>query len=75
MVDRIILDFENNTITWDTENQKGTEICPGLKERKEPILAAMGYEMADFSPIKAAFEAFMNGEINLAELEEKLDQL
>ena len=32
MADKVTLDFETGMITWDMENQKGTEHCPDLAE-------------------------------------------
>lgn len=75
MADKITLDFETGMISWDTDTQKGTEHCPDLKERKVAILAAMGYKPIDMGPIKAAFEAYMNGELNEAEFNAVLDEI
>lgn len=61
MADRVILDFENNTIEWDTDHQKGTEVCLDLAERKDAILAAMGYSQIDFSDDIDAINRFING--------------
>ena len=43
MANKVTLDFENNTVIWDTDSQRGTEFCPDLSERRPQILAAMGY--------------------------------
>ena len=49
MSDKITLDFENNTITFDTENQKGTEYYENLYKLKDDILKILGYERIDMS--------------------------
>ena len=43
-MDRITFDFENGTITFDTDGQKGVEIDPKLKEKRAAIMAAAGYD-------------------------------
>lgn len=68
MADKVTIDFENEIITWDTDNQKGTESCPGISKRKNDILTAMGYESVDFSPVVNSFNAFINGQITKDEL-------
>lgn len=51
MADRVTLDFETGMITWDMDSQKGTEYCPDLAERRDKILAAMGYQAGwEFDP-------------------------
>lgn len=71
MADKITLDFENNTITWETDAQNGIEYCPDLAEKKPKILAAMGYGPVDLTPAIKIFEALANGQIS----EEEADQL
>jgi len=68
MANKVTLDFENNTVIWDTNSQRGTEFCPDLSERRPQILAAMGYETVSFSPVVDAINAFINGEIDGEEL-------
>lgn len=74
MADRIILDFENEVITWNTDGQKGTEIYIGLKEKKEAILKAMGYEVVDFSSIVHNINEYINGGISQEELLNKMEE-
>ena len=74
MADRVTLDFETCMITWDMDNQKGTEYCPDLAERRDKILAAMGYETMDFSPAVDAINALMNGKITAEEFNKRLDE-
>ena len=75
MPDRVTLDFETGEITWDTSSQKGTHICPDLKERKPAILAAMGYEAVDFTPTVDAINAYANGQMTEAEFLKRLEEL
>jgi len=63
-MDRLILDFEQNTVEWDSDAQRGTEHFPGLQERKAAILAAMGYKTIDMSGVFGAVNDFMNGVIS-----------
>lgn len=74
MADKVTLDFENNRIIWDNEAQQGEEFCPDLAERKQAILAAMGYETIDFSPAVKILNAFANGEITQEEMVKRLDE-
>lgn len=71
---RVTLDFETGRITWDTDTQKGTEICSDLAERRPAILAAMGYETVDFSPAIKAINAFVNGKISEEEFIKQCDE-
>ena len=72
MADKVTLDFENNTITWDTDAQKGVEYCPELSERKVEILAAMSYKPIDLAPAIKTFEALVNGKISEEEAHQQL---
>lgn len=74
MANKLILDFETNMITWDTDSQKGTEYCDGLAERREAILQAMGYETVDLTPAIKIINAFANGEIKREEMVKRLDE-
>lgn len=74
MADRLILDFEKNEITWDTDAQTGTEICPDLAKRKMRILEAMGYGPIDLTKEVQAINAHVNGEISTEELLGILEQ-
>lgn len=73
MADKITLDFENNTIIWDTDNQQGTETYIGLQEKKEAVLAAIGYEEIDFTPAIDDVNEFINGGISQEELIKRLN--
>ena len=73
-MDRVTLDFEENTITWESDRQTGTEHCADLRERKAEILAAMGYEQWDASAAISALNAFINGEISEQQMEEIFDR-
>lgn len=74
MADKLILDFENNEITWDTDVQTGTEIVPDLAKRKIQILEAMGYGSIDLTKEVQAINAHINGEISQEELLAVLEQ-
>jgi len=67
-MDRITLDFEKNTIEWDTDTQKGAETCEDLKERKPLILAAMGYGEIDITNTVRTAEDFLSGKISREEM-------
>jgi len=41
-MDQIILDFEKNTVIWNTDTKKGVEECPGLSANKQKILDSLG---------------------------------
>jgi hypothetical protein len=70
----LILDFEDETITFDTECQKGTEYYKGLRKKKEEILNVIGYEAIDITAYIRAFNDFANGIISEEELEQILDE-
>ena len=72
-MDRVTLDFENNMVEWDTNNYRGFESCPGLAERKDAILDAMGYHMWDVSDVIGALNSFINGKISPDELHDIFD--
>ncbi len=73
-MDKVTLDFKNNIVEWDTDHQKGTEICPDLGIRKPLILAAMGYGNHDISEVINIVNAFANGEMSIEEVEKKLSE-
>lgn len=75
MADKVTLDFENNTITWDTDSQKGTEFCPDLADRKKAIMDVLGYEPVDFSPAVEAVNDFISGNLSEDEFRKKMDEL
>jgi hypothetical protein len=74
VMDKVTLDFENNTVEWDNDTQKGTEHCPDLHDRKAAILAAMGYELYDLSDVVNTVNAFANGEMTIDELQKRLQE-
>ena len=41
-MDRLILDFEKNEITIETDNQVGTEIVSDLSEKKADVYKLLG---------------------------------
>lgn len=73
-MDRLILDFENGIIEFDTDSQKGTEHYPELKEKKAEILKLLGYETVDFTPAIDAINGFINGKTTEDELNNFLDK-
>ena len=73
MADKITLDFENNIITWDMENQQGTEHCPDLYQKKQAILDSMGFQTVNVSPVINALEDYLNGEISIEEMKETFE--
>ena len=74
MADKMTLDFENNIITFETDNQQGTEYCEGLKDMKAAVLELLGYETVDITPAINAINQFLNGEMSEAELRKKMDE-
>lgn len=74
MVNKVTLDFENNMVIWDTPTQKGSEFCPGLAERENAILAAMGYKKYDLTFVVDAVNDHVNGGISITELKEILER-
>jgi len=61
-MDKVTLDFENETVEWDTDTSRGTESCPWLSGRKGDVLAAMGYGTWDASGALGAVNALISGE-------------
>jgi len=72
-MNKITLDFENETIEWNTDNQNGQEHCLGLRERKPAILLAMGYSEYDMSGVVDIINSFANGGMSVDELQHRLD--
>jgi len=72
-VDKVTLDFENELVEWNTDSQKGLESCPGLAERKDNILAAMGYSMWDMSSVIGAVNSYISSEISAGEMNDIFD--
>lgn len=62
-MDRLILDFEKNEITIETDNQVGTEIVSDLSEKKADVYKLLGYETISVQPMIDAINALMNGKI------------
>lgn len=67
-MDRLILDFETDKITIETDNQQGTEYCPGLVEKKKDIYKLLGYEETNVKPFVDAVNDLLNGKITPEEL-------
>ena len=63
-MDKVTLDFENNTVKWEMDNLKSSESCPDLHERKDDILAAMGYGVIDVSNAIEAINLYINNKIS-----------
>lgn len=63
-MDKVTLDFEKETVTWESDTQNGTEYSPGLANRKNDILAAMGYEIWDASNVLNAVGDFIDCRID-----------
>lgn len=61
MANRMVLDFERGTITWDTDNQYGTEICPNLAEKEDDILDILGYAKYDMTRAFEVINQYLNG--------------
>lgn len=74
MADKMTLDFENNIITFDTDNQKGTEYYEDLKDMKAAVLELLGFETIDMTPTINAINQFLNGEISEEELRKEIDE-
>ena len=60
-MDRLILDFEANKLTIETDYQTGMEIYPGLSEKKAEIYKLLGYEETNVAPFVEALEDLLNG--------------
>ena len=73
-MDKVTLDFENGTIEWNTDGQKGTEVYPELKSHRKAILAVLGYDEFDVSDIVSSVNAFANGSISMDELKGRLQE-
>lgn len=73
-MDRLILDFENNTLTIDTENQQSVETYPALSEKKTEIYKVLGYETINVSPLVEAIEGLLNGNLTKEETMKHLDK-
>lgn len=72
-MDKVIIDFENETVTLQLDHQSGVLCVPGLKERKVAVMTAAGLDAVDFSPAISIFEQFVNGQISQEEMERSLD--
>ena len=71
-MDRLILDFEKETLTIETDFQQGTEFCSNLKEKKAEIYKLLGYGEANMRPFVDAIEDILNGRATSEEAAEKL---
>ena len=69
-MDKLTLDFENNTITIETEHQQGTEYYDNLIEKKGEIHKLLGFETVNISPVVKALEDLFNGNITEEEFNE-----
>lgn len=50
-MDKVTFDFETGEIIFDTDTQKGIEIDPHLKEKRNAIMQAAGYEEIKMSEL------------------------
>ena len=73
MADKLILDFENNTISIETDNQQGTEYHDNLIEKKEEIYKLLGFETVNMTPAIRVIEELINGKISEEEMHNKLE--
>lgn len=74
MAYRIILDFENDMIEFDTPAQQGTEYHKGLSEKKDEILKVLGYEQVDMRNAVQIVNDYVNGEITEEEFLKKMEK-
>ena len=73
MSDKLTLDFENNQITIETDNQKSTEYADNLKEKKAEIYKLLGFETVNITPAIKVIEDLINGKISEEEMQNKLE--
>lgn len=73
-MDKVTLDFEDNTVEWVTDNQKSCEYCPDLKDRKAAIMEVMGFSEIDLSGAVTIVNGFINGKMSEDEFNEALDR-
>ena len=50
MADKVTFDFGTGEIIFDTPGQKGMEIDPDFREKREAIMAAAGYGQTTVNP-------------------------
>jgi hypothetical protein len=61
-LDRITFDFETGEIIFNTDAQQGCEVDPHLKDKREAIMTAAGYDTFStskfFSDLSAIFREY-----------------
>lgn len=60
-MNKLTIDFENNRIHIQTDNQDGVEIVPNLMEKRRQIYDVLGYSSVDLSEEIAIINDIMNG--------------
>lgn len=73
-MDKLILDFENNQITIETDHQEGIEYYENLAAKKDEIYKLLGFETVDMTPAIKTIEDMLNGKISQSEMEETLQK-
>lgn len=57
MADKLTFDFGTGEIIFDTPGQKGMEIDPDFREKREAIMAAAGYGQTSMSNFRKEVNA------------------
>ena len=57
MADKVTFDFDTGEIIFDTPGQKGIEIDPDLRKKREAIMAAAGYRWTSMSDFRKEVNA------------------
>ena len=71
---RVTIDFEDCTVSWETDNQRTTEYYPGLGELKDAIIAALGFKVVDMGAVANAVNDYLNGRITWEEFSAALER-
>ncbi len=70
-MDRIVFDFENETMEMQTDSGSFTEHIHGLAANRDKILASAGIAILDMSEMKELIDQLTAGEIDEEEFLEK----
>ena len=73
-MDKLILDFEKNLITIETDTQKSTEWSEDLQKKKSAIYELLGFETVNLTPAVRAIEDMINGKISGEEMHGRLEK-
>jgi hypothetical protein len=73
-MDRLILDFGNDSLTIETNSQKGTEYYPNLGKHRKSIYDILGYGDIDISKKMNAIIDFLNRKMTLDDLNSILEE-